>query len=150
MNDIPQNPRSDGYASATWGGSLKEGSGDIEFSSRTFSGEFSRASRFGGARGTNPEELLAGAQATCMAMTVVAILEGHGISVQDVQISASVSLAKSRAGVFAIESVELSGSVSAEGLTDELLLQIQIKAKDACPVSRALSGTEVSLLLQRT
>ncbi len=54
---------SDRKAKAIWNGTLKEGSGVMNFSN--YSGPFTFASRFEDGDGTNPEELVGAAHAGC-------------------------------------------------------------------------------------
>ena len=71
-------------ASAVWEGGLKTGNGKFMAASNAFSGAYSAATRFEGATGTNPEELIAAAHAACLSMALAAGLERAGTpSVQD-------------------------------------------------------------------
>ena len=57
-------------ASATWQGDLPKGAGHFSAGSGTFAGDYSAATRFEGATGTTPEELLAAAHAACFSMAL--------------------------------------------------------------------------------
>ena len=65
-------------ASATWEGVLRSGKGRFEAGSGAFRGDYSFATRFEGAKGTNPEELLAAAHAACFSMALSVGLEQAG------------------------------------------------------------------------
>src|SRR5438105_13989643 len=59
-------------ATAVWEGKLKDGKGNFRAASGAFSGPYTFATRFEGARGTNPEELIAAAHAACLSMALSA------------------------------------------------------------------------------
>src|SRR5687768_5544623 len=65
-------------ASATWEGGLRQGHGQFEAGSKAFQGNYSFTTRFEGAKGTNPEELIAAAHAACYSMALSAGLEAGG------------------------------------------------------------------------
>src|SRR2546430_4154760 len=64
--------------SAVWEGKLKDGRGSFKAGSGAFSGPYTFATRFEGAKGTNPEELIAAAHAACFSMALSAGLEKLG------------------------------------------------------------------------
>src|SRR5919112_2001673 len=65
-------------ANATWEGGLRQGRGRFAAGSKAFEGDYSFRTRFEGARGTNPEELIAAAHAACFSMALSAGLEKAG------------------------------------------------------------------------
>ena len=65
-------------ASAVWEGGLKTGKGNFSAGSGAFQGAYSFSTRFEGAKGTNPEELIAAAHAACLSMALAAGLEKAG------------------------------------------------------------------------
>src|SRR3989442_4311729 len=65
-------------ASAVWEGKLKDGRGSFKAGSGAFSGPYTFATRFEGAKGTNPEELIAAAHAACFSMALSAGLGKGG------------------------------------------------------------------------
>ena len=79
-------------ATATWEGKLKEGKGTFKAQSGVFSGAFSFGTRFGGAKGSNPEELLAAAHASCFSMALSAALEKAGYPVERIETRAAVTI----------------------------------------------------------
>ena len=62
-------------SSAVWEGGLRDGRGHFETGSEVVSGDYSFATRFESAKGTNPEELIAAAHASCLSMALSAGLE---------------------------------------------------------------------------
>src|SRR5437764_14851715 len=64
--------------SAEWRGDIKNGSGTVTVGNGVFEGPYSYGSRFGEEEGTNPEQLIAAAQAACYTMALTAILSSAG------------------------------------------------------------------------
>jgi osmotically inducible protein OsmC len=64
--------------SAVWEGTLKQGKGTMKLGSGAFEGPYSFSSRFESGAGTNPEELIAAAEAGCFSMALSANLEKAG------------------------------------------------------------------------
>ena len=80
-------------ASAVWQGGLKEGRGTISAESGVLMNiPYSFEKRFGEEKGTNPEELIAAAHASCFAMATSAQLDGVGIKAQSISATATVAL----------------------------------------------------------
>lgn len=126
-------------ASATWENSLAEGSGRFQAGSGAFEGAYTAATRFEGASGTNPEELLAAAHASCFSMALA-----HGLSVQGhppkrISTTAACTIEKTDGG-FAVTQMSLSVRGTVPGVTAEQFKQAAEDAKAGCPVSRALAG----------
>jgi osmotically inducible protein OsmC len=93
--------------------------------------------------GSSPEELLAAAHASDFAMQLTHGLIGAGWDPEEMQVSAKVSYENG----IGITGIELSASVTTEGIPDELLRQVAERAKATCPLSKALAGVEVTLVL---
>src|SRR5215831_13888265 len=72
-------------ASATWQGGLKGGTGKFEGESGSMAGAYTFGSRFEMARGSNPEELLAAAEAACFSMALAGNLEKLGKAPESVE-----------------------------------------------------------------
>src|SRR5947199_10471758 len=79
-------------ASAVWEGKLKDGRGSFKAGSGAFSGPYTFATRFEGAKGTNPEELIAAAHAACFSMALSAGLEKLGKPASRVETSAACTI----------------------------------------------------------
>ena len=78
---------------AIWTGTLKEGSGTMKVASGYFEGPYTFATRFeGGAKGTNPEELIGAAHAGCYSMFLSALLTNNGTPPARVHTTATVHL----------------------------------------------------------
>ena len=116
---------------------MKTGSGAYE-------GGYSFGSRFEEAPGTNPEELIAAAHAGCFSMALSAGLGKSGYNATRVATSAKAYLEKVGEG-FAITRIELTTEAEVPGLDEETFLEHANGAKENCPVSKALTGVDISL-----
>jgi osmotically inducible protein OsmC len=135
-------------ARTTWTGGLQDGSGTVELvSSGIASYEVSFPRRAADEAGgfTSPEELIAAAHSACFAMQFSAMLGDAGGSGQSLDVGAQVSLGPDPAGGFRITGSQLTVRGSAEGLSAERFAEIAQQAKSACPVSKALAGTTITL-----
>ena len=131
-------------AKATWNGTLKEGKGTLALGSGSFEGAFSFNTRMGDEPGTNPEELVGAALAGCFTMALNASLEKEGFKVNGVKTDAKVHFGKDDSG-FAITSIDLETKAEVEGIEESVFAEIAAKTEQSCPVSRALSGTKITL-----
>ena len=129
-------------AEAVWDGSLQEGSGTIRFGS--FEGAYSFASRFEEGEGTNPEELIGAAHAGCYSMALGAGLGGAGFAPKRIQTAAKVHLLKVD-DAFTITKIELETEADIPGIDDATFQEHVEDAKKNCPVSRALTGPEITV-----
>lgn len=131
-------------AKAVWQGNLKSGDGSIELGSGSFRGKYSFKSRFESGTGTNPEELIGGAHAACFSMALAHGLEEAGYSPESIETSANVTIDQADGG-FAITRIHLDTRGTVPDIDeDEFQRHAQI-AKDNCPVSKALAGTNIDM-----
>jgi len=131
-------------ASAIWSGDLKNGHGALATHSGVLKDTpYSFATRFEGAQGTNPEELIAAAHAGCFTMALSASLGKAGFIPKRLATQASVTL-ELVSGNFTITSVHLENEAWVPGISAEQFATIAADAKANCPVSRLLRA-EVSL-----
>ena len=124
-------------AKALWNGTLKEGKGVMNFSN--YSGPFTFASRFEEGDGTNPEELVAAAQAGCYSMFLSALISGENLTPQSIETTAAVTLGKDDIGP-CITNIKLVCNVNCEGLSQEKFDELALAAKEKCPISRLYAG----------
>ena len=128
----------DSKASARWTGDLRSGSGTMRLGSGTFEGPYSFKTRFEGAPGTNPEELLGAAHAGCFSMALSLGLTQAGHPPRSIDTTAVVHLGKVGAG-FAITGIDLATKVVVPGIADSEFQRVANDAKTNCIVSRALA-----------
>jgi len=131
-------------AVANWEGNLKHGKGKIKLGSGAYEGSYSFASRFEQGTGTNPEELIAGAHAGCFSMALSMILEQAGYVAEHIRTVAKVHIDKVGDG-FKITTIELDTEGAVPGIDERTFREKAEFAKKNCPVSVALSATEITL-----
>lgn len=126
-------------ASAVWEGGLKGGKGNFRGESDGIGGAYSFGSRFEEGTGSNPEELLAAAEAACFSMALSGALEKNGTAPTRVETDAHCTVEKSGEG-FKITTMKLSTRATVPGIDDATFQKIANDAKNGCPVSTALKG----------
>lgn len=135
----------DRHATAVWKGNLKEGSGTLQSQSGALGGlPYSFKARFedeSGKSGTNPEELIAAAHAGCFAMQLSHFLAENGTPAEKLDARAVVTLVPGT-GITG-SAITLVGTVP--GIDQAKFEELAQKAKDGCPVSKALGAIDVSL-----
>jgi osmotically inducible protein OsmC len=125
-------------ASARWDGTIGAGKGVMKPEN---SGEiaFSRATRFMGEKGSNPEEVIGAALAGCFSMALSAGLERAGSPPKSIRTTADVSLEKDGEG-FSIKSIALKTEAEVPGIDPAKFQEVAEATKKGCPVSKALAG----------
>ena len=127
--------------SAVWRGGLKDGRGTVSTDSGVLSNtQYSFSTRFEDGKGTNPEELIAAAHAGCFSMALSAELGNAGMTAEEIQTTASVSLDKTDGG-FAITAVHLDVRAKIPGADKQAFETAATNAKSGCPVSKVLNAT---------
>ncbi|MDN3556497.1 OsmC family protein [Halomonas maura] len=130
--------------SAVWKGGLKDGQGTVSSQSGTLSDvPYSFARRFEGEAGSNPEELIGAAHASCYSMALSMILGEAGYTPERIATQATVSLEEVEGG-FGITAVHLETRASVPGADEAAFQDAANKAKEGCPVSKLLNA-EISL-----
>ena len=131
-------------AHARWEGSIQEGKGQVDFGSGAFKAAYSFASRFEDGKGTNPEELLGAAHASCFAMALSLALGKSGFKPDYIDATAQVTVSPQDGG-FKITRSHIVCEARVPGIDQTTFAQHAEAAKAGCPVSQALAGTEISL-----
>lgn len=126
-------------ASAVWNGKLKDGTGTFRADSGAFDGAYSFATRFEGAKGSTPEELLAAAHAACFSMALSLGLEKAGTPSERISTTAHCTIEKVGAG-FAITRMRLETRGKVPGIDAAAFKRAAEDAKNGCPVSGALKN----------
>ena len=135
-------------ARTAWNGTLQEGSGQVELSSSgvgTYEVSFPKRAAEEAGGTTSPEELIAAAHSTCYAMALSAEIGGAGGTPQALDVQADVTLGPDPAGGFRITGVKLTVRGEVEGLDAAGFAAAAQKAKDGCPVSKALAAVDITL-----
>ncbi|HEY0709983.1 MAG TPA: OsmC family protein [Polyangia bacterium] len=128
-------------ASAVWNGGLKDGKGTVSTETGTVSkANYNFVQRFENAPGTNPEELIAAAHASCYSMALSGALGGAGFTPTSVETKASLTLEKLDVG-FTVTRIHLDVVAKVPNATPEQFLAAAEGAKRTCPISRLLNTT---------
>ncbi|MDR8389962.1 OsmC family protein [Aliifodinibius sp. S!AR15-10] len=131
-------------ANAQWNGDLKNGNGVMQFDSGSYQGEYTFTSRFENGKGTNPEELIGAAHAGCYSMALSNELAEAGHDPQSVDTRAEVTFEVTGDGP-AITGIKLITEANVPGIDNSTFQQFAEGAKEGCPVSKALAGTNITL-----
>ncbi|HEY1376322.1 MAG TPA: OsmC family protein [Gemmataceae bacterium] len=130
--------------SATWQGGLKDGRGSISTESGALANyPYGFAARFEGQRGSNPEELLAAAHASCFTMALSLILGQANLTAERMDTTAEVTLEQVEGG-YAITAVHLTLRAKVPGADRATFEKLAAAAKAGCPVSK-LFKAEITL-----
>ena len=130
--------------SAVWSGGLKDGKGTISTQSGALDAyPYGFATRFEGVPGSNPEELIAAAHASCFTMALSLILGEAGLTAEKMETSAVVTLEKQDDG-FAVTASHLTLKATIPGAADATFQELAAKAKAGCPISKLLKA-DISL-----
>jgi osmotically inducible protein OsmC len=120
---------------AHWKGELLKGSGTVSTGSGALREvPYSVPSRFENAKGTNPEEMLAAAHASCFSMMLAKVLGDEKKTAEEIHTKATLTLAQ-RGGGWKITKVHLETEVKGQGLDAGMLKRAAEQAKEQCPVS---------------
>ena len=127
-------------ASAVWKGGLKDGKGEFSAPSGVFSHTpYSFRTRFEDAPGTNPEELIAAAHASCFSMALSAQLGAANLTAESINTTANLKMEKLDSG-WAITSIHLDVSARVPNSDDAAFQKAAENAKAGCPVSKVLNA----------
>ena len=135
------------HASARYEGLGKPGKGFISSDSGVLDEtRYGFGTRFGDEKGTNPEELIAAAHASCFTMALSFALAAKGLSDGTLQTKAAVTLEKDGDG-FKVTKSALSLKGEVPGLSAEDLKATAEDAKANCPISKVLNA-EITLTIE--
>ena len=126
-------------ATAVWEGAMPKGQGTFSAESGAIAGDYSFGSRFESAGGSNPEELLAAAEAACFSMALSGNLVRAGMKPERIETEAACTIEKVGDG-FRITTMKLKVRASVPGADRDAFKDAAESTKDTCPVSVALLG----------
>lgn len=131
-------------ANVHWEGNIREGGGNVDLASSGATGSLpvslpTRASEETGGQ-TSPEELIAGAHASCYAMALSLVLTQGGNPPDALDANAEVALAEASGGGYEISHVDLNVRGRVPGLDADGFEQAAREAEQVCTVSNALRG----------
>lgn len=126
--------------SAKWSGDLKTGKGFVSTQTGVLANQpYGFKTRFEDAKGTNPEELIGAAHASCFSMALSMVLEGHDLVADSIETKATVHL-EQKDGGFHIPKVHLDVTATIPEATEEQFAEAAKTAKENCPISKLLTA----------
>jgi len=135
-------------ARTAWKGTLAEGTGKTALTSSgvgAFAVSFPKRTADAADGTTSPEELIAAAHSSCYAMQFSGLAAAAGGTPVSLDVIAEVTLRPDPAGGLRISGITLKVSGEVDGLDADAFRQVAEDAKATCPVSKALTGTEITL-----
>lgn len=129
------------HAKAKWEGTLKDGYGNMNFTG--YDGPFNFRSRFEDGPETSPEELVGAANAGCFSMFLSALISKKELTPTKIETKATVELGQDNGPK--ITSILLECEAVVPGLSEEDFQALAKEAKEKCPISRLLTGTDITL-----
>jgi len=135
-------------ARTAWTGGIQDGTGRVELTSSglaTYDVSFPRRTAEDADGTTSPEELIAAAHSSCYAMALSGILGRAGGSSISLDVRADVSIGPDPAGGLHLTHVALTVRGRVDGMDAAAFEEAANDAKTGCPVSKALTGVEITL-----
>ncbi len=129
---------------AVWEGDIRGGKGTMKLGSGAWEGQYNFSSRFEEGKGTNPEELIAAAEAGCFSMALSGALGRNETPPTKIETTAKVHIEPAEVG-FHIPRIEVFCTATVPGIDDADFQRIAHDVKMTCPVSRVLATAEITL-----
>lgn len=131
------------HGSARWQGGLKDGQGTLSTQTGALRDQpYSFATRFEGKSGTNPEELIGAAHASCFAMAMSNGLGQAGLTADSIEATSTVTLDPAKGEITRVH-VDVVASIP--GIDADRFQEIAEATKAGCPVSKVLAGAEITM-----
>lgn len=124
-------------ATARYEGLGKDGKGHVATKSGALDAPYGFGTRFEGQPGTNPEEMIAAAHASCFTMATSFALSKAGYSDGSLETSCEVTLDKDGDG-FAVTKSALTLKARVPGISEDEFNSLADGAKAGCPISKLL------------
>lgn len=135
-------------ARTAWNGGLQDGSGQVELTSSkagTFDVSFPKRAADDADGTTSPEELLGASHAACYAMQLSHLIAEAGGTPESLEVTADVALGADPAGGFRLTGITLTVVGEVDGLDEAGFVAAAEQAKAGCPISKALTGVDITL-----
>ena len=135
-------------ARTAWDGGFTDGSGQVELTSSglaTFDVSWPKRVDDDNSDTTTPEELVGAAHSACYSMAMSKALEDAGATPQSLDVTADVTFGPDPNGGMKITGIVLTVRGEADGIDEAAFLEAAEAAKVGCPISKALTGVEISL-----
>ncbi len=122
-------------ANAVWTGGLKDGKGTFSVASGTITNQnVTFRTRFEDEPGTNPEELIAAAHASCFSMALSAQLGQRGITPASIETTCTITFENGTLSKSTLQTI-----VRADGADKAKVDEAAAAAKAGCPISKVLN-----------
>ncbi len=135
-------------ARTAWNGPLATGVGHVELTSSkvgTYEVSFPKRAADEADGATSPEELVAAAHSACYAMSLSNLVTEAGGSPDSLEVTADVTLGADPAGGFKLTGITLTVVGEVDGVDEAQFLDLAAQAKAGCPISKALTGVDITL-----
>jgi osmotically inducible protein OsmC len=129
-------------ANIQWTGDFAHGRGEISSGSGRLHGDYSFGTRFSGSPGTNPEELVGAAMASCYTMAFALVLGRANAVVERIDTKADVTLVQHEDN-YDISEIHLRSTAFVNGVTADEFQRLAIVARDTCPMGKALRAVPI-------
>lgn len=130
-------------ASAVWNGGLKGGNGTFK-GETGLGGAYSFGSRFENGSGSNPEELLAAAEAACFSMALSGNLEKNGTPPTRIETTGACTIEKVE-DKMTVTRIDLTVKATVPKVDKPTFDRLVEETRTGCPVSRALKAVPISV-----
>ena len=128
------------HGTAHWEGGLKDGKGTVSMQSGALKEQpYGFNTRFEDKPGTNPEEMIAAAHASCFSMALSMVLGESGMTADAIDTKATVTLDEVDGG-FAVTKSHLDVTISVPGASKDDVMNAAEGAKANCPISKLLTA----------
>jgi len=135
-------------ARTAWNGNLMTGSGQVELTSSkagTFHVDFPKRAADDAGGTTSPEELVGAAHSACYAMSLSNLIAEAGATSESLEVTADVTLGADPAGGFKLTGITLTVVGEVDGMDETAFVAAAEEAKAGCPISKALTGVDITL-----
>ena len=130
-------------ASAVWNGGLKGGNGSFK-GETGIGGAYSFGSRFENGTGSNPEELLAAAEAACFSMALSGNLEKNGTPPTKIETAAACTIEKVD-DKMTVTRIDLTVKATVPNVDKATFDRLVEDTRTGCPISRALKAVPINV-----
>lgn len=135
-------------AHTAWTGGLQDGSGTVELTSSklgSFEVSFPKRAADDANGATSPEELIAASHSACYSMALSGGIAAAGGTPKSLDVTADVSLGPDPAGGFRLTGIKLTVKGEVDGMEEAAFIEAAEAAKKGCPISKALTGVDITL-----
>ncbi len=128
------------HATATWRGSARAGEGTIHTISGVFNNSiFTQGTSAMGLPCTNPAEILAAAEASCISLTIAKELDKEGIIPDEIEVTSEILLGPEEEG-WTIPHIRLMVKAFIPQIEKKKFEAVVKRAKEHCPITRSLKS----------